>query len=92
MSLNTQLLTLIFSYIFGFFFSLFLNINHKIIYNSKIIIKLLGTLLVVFSSVLVYFIILLKINNAILHPYELIMITLGFYTENIIKKQIKNCK
>ena len=69
-----------------------LNINNNIIYNSKIIIKLLGTLLVVFSSVLVYFIILLNINNAIFHPYELIMITLGFYTENIIKKQIKNCK
>lgn len=90
MSLDIQINSLIFSFAFGIFFSIFLDINHKIIYNSKKIIKLIGTSLVVFSSVLIYFIILLNINNATFHPYELIMIILGFYVENLIIKKLKN--
>lgn len=89
MPLNIQIISLVFSFLFGIFFSLFLNINHKIIYNDKKIIKLIGTTLVIFSSVLLYFIMLRKINNASFHPYELIMIVLGFYLENLIKKIIK---
>lgn len=89
MPLNIQINSLIFSFAFGIFFSIFININHKIIFNSKKIIKIIGTTLVVFSSVLLYFIILLNINNATFHPYELIMIVIGFILENIIQKQIK---
>ncbi len=88
MPLNLQLISLAFSFAFGIFFSLFLDINHKIIYNTKKIIKLIGTTLVVFLSVLIYFILLLKINNATFHPYELIMIILGFIFENFIKTKI----
>ena len=85
MPLDIQINSLIFSFAFGTFFSLFLNINHKIIYNSKKLIKMIGTTMVVFISVLLYFIILLSINNAAFHPYELIMIILGFYIENIVR-------
>lgn len=88
MPLNIQINSLIFSFAFGIFFSIFLNINHKIIFNSKKIIKLVGTILVVFSSVLLYFIILLNINNATFHLYEIIMIVLGFYLENILQNKI----
>lgn len=88
MPLNIQINSLLFSLIFGIFFSLFLNINHKIIYNSKKAIKIIGTALVVFISVLMYFIILLNINNATFHPYELIMINAGFIIENIIQKNL----
>lgn len=89
MPLNTQIISLLFSFIYGIFFSVFLDINHKIIYNSHKIIKLIGTTFVVFLSVLIYFILLLKINNATFHPYELIMIILGYILENIIKNKIK---
>ena len=92
MSLNIQINSLIFSFAFGIFFSLFLDLNYKIIYNSKKIIKIIGTFLVIFSSVLIYFIILLNINNATFHLYELIMIILGFYIENLIKNKIKKHK
>ena len=90
MALSIQINSLLFSFVFGIFFSLFLNINHKIIYNTKIIIKLIGTSLVISISILMYFIILLNINNATFHPYELIMIILGFIMENIIQKYLKS--
>ena len=89
MPLNIQIISLLFSFVFGIFFSFFLDLNHKIIYSTKKIIKLIGTTLVVFLSVLIYFICLLKINNATFHPYELIMIILGFLLENFIKNKIK---
>lgn len=92
MPLNIQINSLVFSFGFGIFFSLFLTLNHKIIYNSKKIIKFIGTALVVFSSVLLYFIILLNINNATFHPYELVMIVFGFYIENLIHQKIKKKK
>lgn len=92
MPLDIQINSLIFSFAFGIFFSLFLTLNHKIIYNSKKIIKFVGTALVVFSSVLLYFVILLNINNATFHPYELIMIILGFYIENLIHQKLKRKK
>lgn len=90
MTLNIQIHSLIFSFVFGIFFSLFINLNHKIIYNSHLIIKLIGTTLVIFSSVLAYFIMLLYINNGTFHPYELLMIVLGFYIEDIFSKRLKH--
>ena len=90
MTLNVQIHSLIFSFIFGIFFSLFINLNHKIIYNSHLIIKIIGTTLVIFSSVIFYFIILLYINNGTFHPYELLMIVLGFYVEDIFSQKLKN--
>ena len=89
MPLNIQITSLLFSFAFGIFFAFFLNINHKIIYSSKKIIKLIGTILVVTSSTLIYFIALLNLNSATFHPYELIMIVLGFLTENALGKKIK---
>lgn len=92
MNLNTQINSLLFSFAFGIFFALFIDINHKIIYNAKTIIKLIGTFLIVFLSVILYFIMLLKINNATFHPYELIMIILGFLLENFIKNKLPSRK
>ncbi len=89
MSLDVQIISLIFSFFFGIVFSLFLNINYKIIFSQNKIIKLIGTILIVFSSTLLYFIILKKINNAIFHPYELFMIVFGFYIENKVSKWCK---
>ncbi len=89
MPLNIQINSLVFSLAFGIFFSAFLDLNRKIIYNSHKIVKLIGTALVVFSSTLIYFIILLNINSATFHPYELLLIVLGFYLENKIKHLCK---
>ncbi len=86
MELNTQILSLTFSFIFGVLFCFFLNINLKIILSENQFIKIVGTLLIILLSTLLYFIGLYKINNAIFHPYELFMIILGFYIGNKCKK------
>ena len=89
MDLKTQIFALLFSFLYGIFFSLFINVNHKIIYNSKKWIKFLGTFLVVLISVLIYFILLKEINNAVFHPYCLIMLIGGYYLEQVIAKHFK---
>ncbi len=89
MNLNTQIVTLLFSFLYGIFCGLFLKYNRKIIYHKKRIIKYLGSFLVVFICLLLYFIILKRINNAFFHPYCLIVSTVGIWLINYIDKQIK---
>lgn len=89
MDLSIQITTFLFSFIFGIFFSLFVRVNYKIIYNDKKWIKFLGTFLVVIISVLVYFVLLKKINYAAFHPYLLLAIFLGYYLEKRIANHFK---
>jgi len=89
MDLYTQIITLLFSFLYGIFFSLFVGVNYKIIYNDKQWIKLLGTFLVVMIGVLLYFVLLRKINYAAFHPYLLLVIILGFYLEKTIANYFK---
>lgn len=93
MNLKTQITLIIFSFFYGFFFSIFLNINYKFIYSSKRFIKFLSSFLIIIISVLVYFVSIKKINNAILHPYSILMVIVGFFVDicmnRIIAKKIK---
>ena len=88
--LSTQIKLIIFSLIYGMFLSLTLNINYKYIYKTKFIYKLLVSTAYVSFNILLYFYILLKINNGILHYYSLICIVIGFIIVNPIvnKKRI----
>ena len=93
MTLKTQIILLIFSFFYGFLFSIFLNINYKFIYNSNKIIKILSSFFIVMISVLVYFIGIKKINNAILHPYSILMVIIGFFVDICLHRLIaKNLK
>lgn len=93
MNLKTQIILIIFSFFYGFFFSIFLNINYKFIYSSHKIVKFLSSFLIIIVSVLIYFIGIKKINNAILHPYSILMVIIGFFVDiclrRIIAKKLK---
>lgn len=89
MDLQTQIITLTFSFFYGIFFAVFIGINYKIIYHDKKYIKLIGSFLIVLLGVLLYFIILRKINYAAFHPYCLLMLTIGFCLEHFIVKRFK---
>ncbi len=89
MDLYIQIISLLFSFFYGIFFSLFVSVNYKIIYNDKKWIKLLGTFLVVMVSVLLYFVLLRKINYAVFHPYLLLVLILGFALEKRIANHFK---
>lgn len=85
MALTTQLHLLVFSFLYGIVFSILINLNYKFLYNDKKLLKTIFTIAFVLVNVLIYFIILLKINNGILHIYSLLMIIIGFILENIIE-------
>ena len=90
MILKTQIILIFFSLVFGAFFSFFLNINYKLIYSEKRIFKVLLTFSFIIVNVLLYFIILKKINNGIIHPYAIICIIFGFLFDSAIHKMIAN--
>ena len=89
MILEIQIKTLIFSFLFGIYFSYMIRINYKYIFSLKKIYRILGTILLVTSNVLLYFIILLKINNGLIHIYSLCMIVFGTYIEHMINTLIE---
>lgn len=90
MDLNTQIMTLIASFLYGAFFSFLVSVNYKYLYQQKIFIRILFTFMFIFLNVLVYFIILKKINQVILHPYSLGMILVGFCMEHYLHHFIVN--
>jgi hypothetical protein len=78
MELDIQIKSLIFSFIYGIFFSFVLNLNYKYVYKSKGIYKIVINALFIIDNVLLYFLILKKINSGIIHFYFILMIILGF--------------
>ena len=89
MNLHVQIMTLLFSFLYGIFFSVFLTLNYKLIYNDTRIYRIIITFLFVTANVLIYFLILRKINNGVFHVYEILMIAFGFYVEKVLNKIIK---
>lgn len=78
MNLINQIKTIISSFLYGIFIYYFLKINKKLIYNKNTKIKIISTILIYIIITLLYFIIILKINNAYFHIYEILYILLGF--------------
>jgi len=85
MSLKLQIFSLIFSLIYGFIFYLLMLINKKYLYNHKL--SFIIDILFVLNNVLIYFIILRKINNGIFHIYFLIVFIIGFLISYYIDKK-----
>ena len=88
MTLKIQIISLIVSFLYGIFFSFLLNINHKLIYSSNKYIKIIGTLLFVIFNSLLYFLILLKVNNGIVNIYCIFSLILGFIFYNSLRDRL----
>ena len=88
MSLQIQIYSLIFSFCFGIFFEILLSFNERFIYSSNLFVKVSSSVLFILFNVILYFIILIKINNGILHIYFLICILLGYSFMCKVKKKI----
>lgn len=105
MSLVLQIKTIILSILYGIFIYFFFSFNKKIIYNKSKTIKIIGSLSIMILITLLFFLLLLKINNGTLHIYEFILITLSYslialiikkwynsYGDNMSKKVSKKAK
>ena len=84
MTLDIQIQTFIISILFGLFFSFFVDL----IYKQKVI-NIIFSFVFVIIFTLIYFLTLLKINNAIIHPYYIISFIIGFFLHIVIKKYLK---
>lgn len=84
MTLKVQINTFLISIVFGILFSMFINL----VYKEKLINIIFSFFIVVIFSIL-YFLILLYMNNAIIHPYFILATLIGYFLEKIIKKIIK---
>ena len=85
MDLKTQIITFLFSILFGLLFSSLIDI----FYNKKKLFNTIIVFLITVLSSLSYFFVLLKLNNAIIHPYYIIAFVVGFLLEIVIKKILK---
>ncbi len=93
MNAKTQIIILFFSYFYGFIFFSLSCLNKKIINNKKKIYRSITTILFIYNIVLIYIIIIYKINNGQFHIYFFIMLILGFYSNiKLTKKLLKNVK
>lgn len=88
MSLDTQIITLIFSFLYGIIFELTLSIVEKIIHHKSKIISYTSTFLFVIIHVIIYFIILQKINYGVVHIYSLLSLVLGYMSSAFIRKYL----
>ena len=91
MILSTQILSLIYSFFYGVLFFFLLEINYKVLYNGKLVYRIVISFLFVIFISLLYFIILLKINNGILHVYFFLVFFTGYMLSFVIYNKI-NCK
>lgn len=89
MALEIQIQSLVFSLIYGMFFALVMNLNYKYIFRTKIYYKIIVNFLFIVNMVLLYFILLRKINNGIFHSYFILMIILGVGIGNYKTKVLR---
>lgn len=99
MGLKLQILSLLFSFVFGIIFSICTNINYRFLFCKNKIFKIIITIIYIIDASLLYFLILKRINNGIIHSYFLIAIFIGFLIGHInlnkyinkFKMKIKKC-
>lgn len=93
MDAKTQIIVLLISYIYGFLSIYLLKFHTIIIKQQKHIYRSLITMLLMYNLVLIYIIIIFKINKGSFHPYFLLMIFLGMYSNfKLTNKMLNNVK
>jgi len=90
MNLETQIKLILFSFSFGIFLALMIDLNHKYLYSNKKTFKIIFTFIFTLINSLLYFILLQKINNGIIHIYSILCIIVGFFIEHIVRKKVVN--
>lgn len=90
MSLDLQIKTILFSFLFGIYLSIILCINYKLIYHDKKMIRILSTFVLIIGNVVLYFLLLQKINQGMLHLYGILFIIIGYLLEHFLHHRILN--
>ncbi len=87
MNIEIQIKLILFSILYGIYFGGMIDLNHKYLYSNRKIFKILFTFIFMLFNIVLYFLILKRINQGILHYYSFLCIVFGFIIENIIVKK-----
>ena len=82
MDVKIQLTCMLVSFLYGIFIRIVTIINKRINNNKNLIIHTIIDLLFVYIIVLLYVIIIYKINEGIFHIYFLFLVLLGYILSN----------
>ena len=78
MKLDIQIYSFISSFLFGLVFYFLLDIFNKLICKVNIVLKIIFSFLFVIALASLYFLILLFVNNGVVHIYFLLLILVGY--------------
>ena len=88
MYLKIQIYSFFVSFAYGIVFNLLLELNYKLIHSSNLFIKFFISFLFIIFNFLLYFIILLYVNNGYLHFYFFLCIFCGYLLCKVVYKKI----
>lgn len=88
MNLKEQILTIVISIIYGSLSYVVFKLNKKVLFNKNVLKRFISNFIFTFDLVLIYFLLLKKINNGILSYYSYICIIIGV----LFSKSIFNTK
>ena len=87
MILGVQIVSLVASLGYGVFFYLTLELNSRFIYSSNLFVKIVYSLIFVIFHTLLYFFILMYINNGYVHIYFILCIIFGYLMCKVVSKR-----
>ena len=77
MTLILQIKSLAFSFLYGIFFAFTYKYNYRFLTSKNLFFKIIVIFFFVVDHILLYFVLISKINNGILHLYFFFMFVLG---------------
>ncbi len=90
MDYKIQLISFIASFLYGVFFCIFNMFNEYLIRNYKPFFKYLVTFLFILNMVLLFIILIYKINYGIFHLYFIAMVVIGYVLGVCVIKKYKD--
>jgi len=88
MQLNIQIYSFISSFLFGCLFYILLDLFYKFVEKMKIILKIIISFIFIMLMASLYFVLMLFINNGVIHIYFLFMILVGYIFVNFISLRL----
>ena len=82
-----QVISLSSSFVYGILVYYLNNINCRVTLNKSIITKLLISILYLFNVSIIYVIFLYKLNNGVLHIYNILFILIGYVLIAVKKRK-----
>ena len=90
MSLDIQILSLLFSFIYGVIISYLYNLNYNFIYYYSILYKVVINILFCIDASLIYFLLIKVINYGVIHIYFVFSFLIGFFVFSSKYKFLRN--